>query len=472
MSSTDTESPLQPNDEPDEHPPGSARELLRVAMPLVLSSGSLAIMNVIDRLLLTWYSTDALAAATPAGMMHWTAMSIPIGVVLYVNTFVAQYDGAGRPDRVVASVWHGVFVAIVAGLATLLFIPFAPAIFGLAGHEVAIQSLEIEYFITLCLGSPAYTLANALSCFFTGRRATHVVMWVNLASVGVNFIVDWLLIFGRGPFPEMGIAGAAWGTVCARVMATLAYVWLLWRTVDRRRYNFRVLPRFDAELFRRLMKFGLPNGVHFFIDIAGFTVFIFLIGDLGPQALAATNLAFNLNALAFIPLYGFGMAVTTLVGARVGEGRPELGAITARIAFVIAGGWMALFAVLCIGTPDLILQIYAWGNDSVDFEAIRGQVIILLRFVAAYSFFDAMAVVFSSAVRGAGDTRFPLLITLVCCWMIMVIPTAVMNSRGGDLFWSWVACTSYIVIVGFAMLARFLTGKWKTMKVIEPVLTS
>ena len=470
MSSPYEANPLFEN-EPSRGPlPGSVREFLKVAVPLVLSAGSLAIMNVIDRLLLTWYSTDALAAALPAGMMHWTVMSIPIGIVLYVNTFVAQYDGANRPERVVASVWQGTYIAIATGLLSLLIIPFTPQLLSLAGHDSAVLDLEIRYFTVLCEGSLAYTLANAFSCFYTGRRATHVVMWVNIVSVLVNFVVDYLLIFGKGPFPELGIEGAAWGTVAARVVATLLYIVLLKRFTDRSKYDFGGWPKPDWELLRRLLKFGFPNGIHFFVDIFGFTVFVFLIGSIGPQELAATSLAFNLNSLAFIPLFGFGMAVSTLVGNRIGEGRIDLATKTVWSAFKSAATWMAFFTIVFLVAPDFVLELYSRNNPGDDFAAVRDQVVVLLRFVSVYCFFDAMAVVFSAAVRGAGDTRFPMVMSLLCCWLIMVIPTAIMNAYGGNLMLSWTACTGYIVVIGIGMLARFLSGKWKSMKVIETAI--
>src|SRR5262245_24124344 len=93
------------------HSPGGFRELMQVALPLMLSSGTVALMQVTDRVFLTWYRTDALAAALPAGMLHWTVVALLIGTAMYVNTFVAQYDGAGRKDRVVASVWQGLYLS-------------------------------------------------------------------------------------------------------------------------------------------------------------------------------------------------------------------------------------------------------------------------------------------------------------------------------------------------------------------------
>ena len=447
--------------------PGSAREFLQVAIPLILSAGSLAIMNVIDRLLLTWYDLDALAAALPAGMVHWTILSIPLGVVLYVNTFVAQYDGAKRPERVVASVWHGILIAVITGIAVMTLIPLAPWIFSLTKHEPHVVSLEVDYFTNLCWGSVAFTVANGLSCFYTGRRATHVVMWVNVLSVAVNFLLDYVLIFGLGPFPELGIVGAAWGTVAARSVACVAYLFLIFDSKDQSTYNFRKWPKFDPGLMKRLLRFGVPNGIHFFIDIFGFTVFVLLIGSIGASELAATSLAFNLNTLAFVPLFGFGMSVSTLVGNRVGENRPDIAERTTWNAFKLASCWMGFFAIVYIVAPDFVLDIYARYSKSGDFTAIRGTVVVLLRFVAAYCFFDGMAVVFSSAVRGAGDTRFPMVMSFVCCWIIMVLPTAIMNYYGGHLLGSWSACTAYIVLIGLVMMARFRSGKWKGMKVIE-----
>ncbi|MFK7818549.1 MAG: MATE family efflux transporter [Planctomycetaceae bacterium] len=454
--------------EPAAPEPGSVREFLKVAVPLILSAGSLAIMNVIDRLLLTWYDTDAMAAALPAGMVHWTILSIPIGIVLYVNTFVAQYDGAGQPKRVVASVWQGFFIAVVSGLALLPLIPFAPQIFAATGHDPHVVDLEVQYFATLCWGSLAFTLASSFSCFFMGRRATHIVMWVNVASVFVNFLVDYLLIFGKGPFPELGIVGAAWGTVAARVVASVAYFVLMKWFNNHEVHDFRGLPKLDITLLKRLLRFGIPNGINSFVDIFGFTVFVLLIGSIGPQELAATSLAFNLNTLAFFPLFGFGMAVSTLVGNRVGEGRPDIAEKTTWAAFRTASCWMSFFMIVYLIAPDFVLNIYSTYSADGDFEEVRDQVVVLLRFVSAYCFFDGMAIVFSSAVRGAGDTRFPMLVSLIGCWCIMVLPTAIMNHYGGNLLGSWAACTAYIVAIGFTMLYRFQTGKWKSMKVIEP----
>ncbi|MDB4614272.1 MATE family efflux transporter [bacterium] len=453
--------------------PGSTRELLTVAIPLILSAGSLSIMNVIDRILLTWHSSEALAAALPAGVLHWTVMSIAIGTAMYANTFVAQYDGAGKPERVVAAIWQGIYLSLIASVLLLTLIPFGNWIFEWAGHDPAVRQLEIDYFTVLSSGSLAFVLTGVLSSFYSGRRRTMVVLWVNLVSVLVNATLDYALIFGWSTFPEMGIRGAALATVIARVVAALCYITIMLWGSERSAYDFMKHRGFDKALFARLLKFGVPSGFHFFVDIAGFSVFVLLIGDIGKEELAATSLAFNLNTLAFIPLLGMGTAVMTLVGNRVGEGRPELAIKTTWTAFKLSAAWMLGFAVIYLVAPDLILSPYANRQDPEQFEAIRNQVVVLLRFVAAYCFFDAMAVVFSNAVRGAGDTKFPMLLSFLSCWLIMVLPTWIYTKHyGGSLTFSWSACTAYITFIGFGMMLRFQGGQWKSMKVIEDEIAS
>lgn len=451
------------------HPPGSFRELWGVALPLILSCGSLSLMYVVDRIFLTWYSTEALAAVMPAGVLHWTVISLLLGTVTYTNTFVAQYDGARRKDRVVASLWQGIYLALAAGLLLVIFVPLADEIFALIGHAPAVQRQEAAYFSILVAAAVPMSMAGALACFFSGRGRTTVVMWVNFTAAGVNILIDYLLIFGTGPFPELGIRGAAIATVTAKTAELVLYVWLVLRYRDREGYRILEHRRFDRELFGRLLRYGLPTGFMWLAEVAAFAVFVFLVGQIGTTELAATTIAFNLNAMAFIPVIGIGIAVMTLVGKRIGEGRPELAVRTTWLAFALAGAWMLGFAAIYLFAPGFILAPYASGSDPAEFAPIRELVIVLLYFVATYSFFDAMAVVFSSAVRGAGDTRFSLIFTFLCGWLLMVLPTAIFTVySGGNLWLSWTAATVYILVVGSGFLVRFQRGKWQSMRVIEP----
>lgn len=452
------------------HPAGSLGELLAVALPLIASSGSQCLMNVTDRIFLTWYSQESLAAVLPAGMLNWSLISLAFGMCQYANTFVAQYEGAKQTDRVAASVWQAIYIAIAAGLLMSTAGWYANSVFNWIGHEPAVAVEEAEYFRVLAFGSIAPILATAMSTFFSGRGRTAVVMWVNLLGAMTNVVLDYGLIFGVGPFPELGIQGAAIATVLGGVAQVVAYSVLMFGPKARATYGTWSNRGWDSDLIRRFLKYGFPAGLHMFVDVAGFALFMLLVGKLGKTELAATNLAFNLNSLAFIPMLGLGIAISTLVGHRIGEGRPGLAIKTVWTAFKLSSVYMMTFAAIYVLFPALIVQPYLWKakGDLVEMQALQEQIALLLRFVAFYSFFDAMAIVFGSAVRGAGDTRFALVFSFLSCWTLMVGPTWWMwHFHGGSLMGSWWACSVYVLVLGLGFLARFHAGHWKAMSVIE-----
>ena len=446
----------------------SIRELLTIALPLAISMGSVTLMHLCNRLFLTWYSKDALTAVLPSAMWNWSLLSIFIGTAQYVSTFVSQYEGARRPDRVGATIWQGAYFAIAGGLLLTVLSPFTAGIFYLFPHGDQIQKLEIQYFLIVCLGSLPVVLSIVLSCFYSGRQLTRITMLVNLTGSLINIVLDYILIFGWGPIPAYGIAGAAWATVTAEFSVLLIYLTLLWWSGDAAKYQLWSAWRFDRDLFNRLLRFGLPSGFHFFVDVFGFSIFILLIGLIDPNALAASTLAFNLNTMAFLPMVGLGTAVSILVGKRIGEGHPAAAARTTWIAMGIAAVYMLAFGVIYIGLPDLLMTPYAIEGNAAEFAKIRPLIIRLLWFVAIYSLFDAMAIIFGSALRGAGDTRFAMLFSFACGWLLMVIPTwvGVQYFQWGVLA-AWSACTVNVFVCGLGFAARFQQGKWRSMRVIE-----
>src|SRR5262245_472171 len=164
---------------------------------------------------LTWYSKDAMAASLPAGMFFWTMICFPQGVAAFVNTFVAQYYGAGRLERIGAAVRQGVWFGTLMTPLFLLLIPLAPWLMSHAGATPEIVRLETLYFQTLTLGAGAAVISAAMSSFYTGRGLTSVVMLVDVAGSLVNILLDWLFIFGKFGLPELGIAGAGLATAIA-----------------------------------------------------------------------------------------------------------------------------------------------------------------------------------------------------------------------------------------------------------------
>lgn len=442
------------------------RELLVVSIPLIISAGSTALMYVFDRIFLSWDSVESMAAALPAGVLHWNLAYLAIGTVAYVNAFIGQYEGAGQRDRVGPVMWQGIYLSVAAALLMLLVLPVAPYLFAWFNHGSQVEALELRYYRVLCCGTLALLLDTALSCFFSGRGQTYVIMVVNSLGMLLHVVLDYVLIFGKAGFPRMGIAGAGLSTVLAFASISIMYAAVMVWTQYNGPYRLWSGRRFDRELFLRLLRFGLPSGLQQFLDIACWNVFIQLLGGLGTVYLSATSLVFNLNALVFVPLMGLGTAVTALVGQRIGEGRPRLAVRTTWLAFGVALAYVTAFSCLYVFAPQIMLRPYGLADDGV-----RELVVFVLRFVAIYSLFDAMAVVFNSAIRGAGDTRFALVFSFSMGVVLLVLPTYVASFWGQSAFTAaWYSVTVFITVVGLGFMARFQQGRWMSMRVIEQTL--
>jgi MATE family, multidrug efflux pump len=444
------------------------REVLRIAFPLILSTGSWTIQHFIDRVFLTWYSREAIAASMPASMVSWTVTSLFVGTASYINTFVAQYYGAKRFDRIGASVWQGIYLAIIATPIMFIFYPFSDGLFKLAGHHGTVQELETVYFKMLLFGSPFAIIANSISGFFSGRGKTWVVMWTNAAGMVSNIVLDYLLIFGNLGFPEMGIQGAGIATVIATVItAGLFFVFLARPSMNAEFYTIKNWG-FDRELFRRLLRYGLPSGLQFVLEILAFTIFIMMVGKIGTRELAASNIAFNINMLAFLPMFGMTLAVSALVGQRLGENRPDSAEKTTWSAFHIGFFYFGILALSYVLTPHLYLFPFTLQSNPEDFQPIARLTIVLLRFVAIYCLFDAANMIFSGALKGAGDTRFVAGASIGLSWVLMIIPCLIsIHFFEVGINWLWFFVTLYVCGLGLMLFLRFKRGIWKSMRVIE-----
>ena len=454
--------------------PCGGRDVFRLAMPLVLSSLSWTLLTFIDRMFLMWWSEDALAASFPAALLWWTLICGPLGMCMYVGTFVSQYFGAGEYRRIGPVVWQGVWIGLIATPLTMLPMAFADQIFELAGHAERVRVEEVVYFRILCLGTASMLVSHAFSAFYSGQGKTWVVMLVDMGSVALNILLDYLWIFGHGGFPAMGIAGGGWATFAAITAKVVVYVGLLSLPANRRAFD-SLGWAWNGHLVRRLWRFGGPAGLQMLLEVAGFTAFVFLVGSLGLRELAATNLAFNVSSLAFMPVFGLSTAVAILVGQQLGHNRPDLAARGTWTSLVLATAYMGLISALYVTVPDLFLfgfflrEFAGAGELPGNHQETRAMAIVLLRYVAAYNLFDALNLVFVNAVKGAGDTRFVAGISLLMGLVLGVGTWIAREYFEAGLHGCWTLVTIWVWGLGLIYLWRFLGGRWRTMRVIEPV---
>jgi MATE family multidrug resistance protein len=448
--------------------PGGGREVLDVGVPLMLAQVSYTVQVFVDRLFLTWYSTEAMAGAMAGGITTISLIGLFTSVGEYVTSFVAQYHGAGREERIGPALWQGIYFALGSGLLVAALAPFAGAFFELGGHAAVLRESETVFAAVLMRGAPFTILMATLASFFAGRGETGVVLVVNVVATVANVVLDWGLIFGRLGMPRMGVRGAALATVISQALGCAVFLALVFSARNRARYATLSGFRFERDLFGRLLAFGLPSGLQFFAEILGFSLFLMIVGRLGADALAASALAFNLNMIVFMPMLGLSMGVASLVGRHLGAGRPELAERATFSAFRMSLVFMAACGALYVLAPRLLLLPYASGADPTAFPPVARLTTVLLRFVAFYSIFDMMNVIFAGGLKGAGDTRYPLSLTTVLAVVALLGPSWLFCLRlGAGVLTAWAFATLYVALLGPLMMRRFLKGRWRTLSLIE-----
>ncbi|HEY7511282.1 MAG TPA: MATE family efflux transporter [Vicinamibacteria bacterium] len=450
---------------------GGGREVLALAYPLILSHLTITVQVFMDRLFLTWYSVEAVAGAVTGLFATWAVIHLFLGTGEYLTAFIAQYVGARRPWRIGPALWQGIYFSVAAGLLLVALEPLLDPLFVLAGHEPAVQEHERTYSRILMLGSFPVVLMATASTFFTGRGRTKVVLIVNGVVTAADIVLNYLWIFGHGGFPRAGVAGAALSTVLTQALGAGIYLALAFAPANRRHFATLRGWRFEPPLFARLLRFGLPTGLQASAEILAFAFFMMIVGRIGTPELAASSLAFNLNMIVFFPMLGLGVAVSALVARHLGAEQPAAAERAVHSALWVSLVYMLLCGLVYVVLPRVLLAPYAAGADPATFAYVEETAVVLLRFVAIYSLFDMMNVMFAAGLRGAGDTRYPLALTVVLAWGAMLLPAWIACVRhGAGVYVAWTAASAYVVLLGLLELRRFRQGRWRSLRIVEPGL--
>ncbi len=447
---------------------GGGRDVLRMAYPLVLSHMSFTLQTFVDRVFLTWYSPTAMAGAVTGMFAVWSVVGLFSTTGEYLTTFVAQYQGAGRPRRIGPAVWQGIYFALLAGVVLAALAPLAQPFFDWSGHDPSLREPEVEYARTLLAGGLPTVLMATLSSFYSGRGETLLVLRVNVVVTAVNLVLDPLMIFGLLGFPKAGVVGAAIATVISQAVGASLYLIGFLRAEARERYA-TLSARPDPPLLGRLLRFGLPSGLQFSMELFAFALFLLIVGRIGTLELAATTIAFNLNGLVFVPMLGLGVGISALVGRYLGAERPEVAERATWTGLGLAFVYMGFWSTLYLAVPEWLLSPYAVGGGAEAFRDLGALGAFLLRFVAVYSIFDMINLTCASALRGAGDTAFAMRATVALAFGVMLGPAYLACVvLGAGVFVAWSAASGYVVVLGLLLLRRFRSGHWKTLRVIEP----
>ena len=452
---------LEPTGPGPRVPGGGLGEVWLLAYPVIVTMASMSLMGVVDTLFMGRVGTAQQGAVGLGAVMSWTLMSFFNGTITAGNTFVAQFYGARRFRECGRVVWQVYYIAVLATLVVMLAVlPLVQPMVEAVGSKPAVADFASRYMKIRLLGA-AFVFNNfCLVGFLRGIGDTRTPMKITLLANGLNVLLTYLLVFGRLGLPALGIEGAALGTVLSQVVGAGTYLWVFLRRRTDRQYATRRPQAPDWQLLRRILRVGLPMGMWWVLEMGGFTVFTMFVSTLGQVELAGHQIVRQMVHLSFLPGVALGVAATTLVGQYLGAGDPASAERSARNAIRIALVIMASMGLLFVILRYPLARLF---NHDERVVAIAAR---LFLFAAVFQTFDALGTVASGAVRGAGDTRWPMVVSLLMSWLVFVPAVLLLGKVAGlGVYGAWTGATFHISVLGLLLYGRFRGGKWKYMKI-------
>jgi MATE family multidrug resistance protein len=441
--------------------PSTLHALVKLAWPVVLARATQSVIGFADAIMVAPLGEDAMAAAITGNLNAFSFIIFPMGTAFIVQSFTAQLRGRGELEAAPRYATYGLALAVLAGAIALLAIPFLGSMVGLLEYSPAVATLMQQYLAIRLLSVAPAVATEALGQWFGGMGNTGPEMIAGVVAMLTNVLLCYLLIEPRLGLPGYGVAGSAWAAVIATTLGFLVIVVLYTR---RAKWSFD----FRMPEFLRLLRFGAPNGMNWFLEFAAFTLFINLvIGHLGTSVLAAFNAVLQLVNVSFMPAFGLASAGAIIAGEAIGRRALDEVWPTVRLTALLATGFMLTLSTLyAIFAAPLMTLFQPPGAGSTHFLEAG---VAMLMLVPLWQFFDALAIVFSEVLRAAGDTAWPMVVRIALAWLgFTPIAWFLVRYADGGVITVMLSLIVYLVILAALLGGRYAYGKWRKIDLVGP----
>jgi MATE family multidrug resistance protein len=426
------------------------RLTLRLALPLILAEVGWMSMGIVDTIMVGRLPNSAVAiGATGLGQSLYHGVAIfSGGLLLGMDTFVAHAYGREDLDDARHSLVNGLFLAFALTPLLMLAVSFWPALMRRFGISVELVEPMRPYLHALNWGSLPLLAYFALRRYLQAVNVAHPIMFALVSANIVNAFGNWVLIYGHFGFRAMGIAGSGWSTCWARIyMAACLAITLLWVESKRLRPGRSGRIRVDISRMFELLKLGAPAATQILFEVGAFGAATALCARLGPVPLAGHEIALNCAALTFMVPLGISSAAAVRVGQQLGRRDPNGARRAGWSAIIIGVGFMICAGTVFVSVPRLIARLFTPDPAVIHVGAQ------LLLVAAAFQLFDGLQVVATGALRGAADTRTPMLANFVAYWLIGLPLGYVFCFRlGWGALGIWIGLCGGLMIIGSALV--------------------
>ena len=436
------------------------RALFLLALPMVLEMSMESVFVLVDIFFVSRLGSDAVAAVglTEAGLtlLYAVAIGLSMGATALVARRIGEGDHPAARATAGQVVWVGTMLSVVIGT---LGVTYAGGFLRLMGAEPAVLLAGPPYASIMLGGSVTILGLFMLNAVFRGAGNAVIAMRALWIANGINIVLDPCLIFGIGPFPELGVTGAAVATNIGRGIGVVYLIRCF--AVGEKGFRLGLADlKFKLGLVLHLLRISLPGAIQFAIAMSSYVFLTRIVATYGSDAVAGLTIGIRIFAFTFLPAWGLGNAAATLVGQNLGAGHPERAERSVWIAARWNAGFLISVAVCFLAFPGLFAAPFAPG------EVVTAYVVDCLRIVSLGYGFYAVGMIVTQAINGAGDTDTPTLINLVCFWLVQ-LPlawwlTRVVGWGPQGVFASIAIADALVAIIAVIVFRR---GRWKLRQV-------
>jgi multidrug resistance protein, MATE family len=424
------------------------RLTLKLALPLIFAEIGWMSMGIVDTIMVGRLPNSAVAiGATGLGQTLYNSIAIfGSGLLLGLDTFVAQAHGREDLQDARHSLVNGLLLAIVLSPVLMFAISFWPPLMEHFGVSPELLQPMRSYLWALNWGTLPLLAYFTLRRYLQATDVANPIMFAFISANLVNLVADWALIYGHLGFRAMGVPGSGWATCWARVyMVAFLAVTLLWVESKRSLAGWKM--RVDIDRIVALLKLGGPAATQILLEIGAFAAATAMCAKLGPVSLAGHEIALNCAALAFMVPLGISSAAAVRVGQQLGKGDPAAARRAGWSAIYLGASSMTCSGLLFVSSSRSIARLF-----SPDPAVIRvGSILMLV--AAAFQLFDGLQAVTTGALRGAGDTKTPMIANLIAYWLIGIPLGYVLCFRfGWGALGIWIGLCIGLMLIGSALL--------------------
>lgn len=395
---------------------------VKLATPVILGMLGHTLVAFVDNIMVGQMGTAELAAVSLGNSFMFIAMSLGIGFSTAITPLIAEADGEGNFEAGKSYFKHGLFLCTVLGIALFLMVFIAKPLMYAMKQPPEVVDLAMPYLDLVAISLIPLIIFQAFKQFSDGLSMTRYPMYATILANVANIILNYIFIFGKWGAPEMGVVGAAIGTLVSRGIMVFYLWYLLSRNNKSREYVLHIkIFTLTKSMLKKVFNLGFPSAMQMFFEVVIFTAAVWLSGILGKNPQAANQIALNLSSMTFMVATGFSVAAMIRVGNQKGlKLFKELRRIAFSIFFVtilFATGFALLFLLLNEALPKLYLDYdnLALFADNSEVVSIASELLII---AAVFQISDALQVVALGALRGMQDVKIPTIMTFISYWLI------------------------------------------------------